>query len=215
MTENAEARGWGKGWPACSAGPIVTLVRSDGVRLPVHTKVKELIALLINETERRGYNVLPGDSWGYACRAIRGTNVPSNHSWGLAVDINASANPMQSTLKTDMPSWMPVLWERYKFRWGGHYTGRKDAMHYEFMGTPGDAEYLTVLARKELGQEDDLPYTEEQLKQIIRDVMNEPPQSFKEGGVFRSMWRAVARKKDGAPAAITGYTTVIQDVQKP
>jgi murein L,D-transpeptidase YcbB/YkuD len=37
---------------------------------------------------------------------------------------------------------MPELWKSKQFRWGGDYSRRKDAMHYEFMGTPGDAARL-------------------------------------------------------------------------
>lgn len=94
-----------------------------------------------------------------------------------------------------------------------------NAFHKSDHTDPGVAfpwvQYLGWVKQAMTGQEDDLPYTETQLKQIIRDVMNEPPQSFKEGGFFRSLWRSVARTKDGKPAVIPGYTTVIQDVQKP
>jgi peptidoglycan hydrolase-like protein with peptidoglycan-binding domain len=45
-------------------------------------------------------------------------------------------------LITDMPGWMPELWKGHSFRWGGDYSRRKDAMHYEFMGTPADAAAL-------------------------------------------------------------------------
>lgn len=136
---DASTRGWGTGWPNCQTGKIKTLVRKDGLRLPLREEIIPLVAWLIDETERRGYDVRPDWTWGYACRSIRGYNTPSNHSWGLAVDINAPVNPMGSTLITDMPKWMPELWAKYGFRWGGSYTGRKDAMHYEFMGTPADA----------------------------------------------------------------------------
>jgi hypothetical protein len=97
------------------------------------------VAWLIDETEKRGYDVKPGQTWGYACRAIRGSSSPSNHSWALAIDINAPTNPMGSRLITDMPAWMPKLWEAHGFRWGGTYRSRPDAMHYEFMLTPADA----------------------------------------------------------------------------
>ena len=57
---------------------------------------------------------------------------------GLAVDLNSLANPMGSRLVTDMPRWMPKLWTGHGFAWGGAYTGRKDAMHYEYVGTPAE-----------------------------------------------------------------------------
>lgn len=158
LLETSSARGWGPGWPDCQRNQIVTVSFSGGLRLPVHRGISELVGLLVQETEARGYDVKEGESWGFACRAIRGTSSPSNHSWGLAVDINAPSNPMGSRLVTDMPSWMPLLWEAYGFRWGGRYRSRPDAMHYEFMGTPSDAVRQTQRARDAfaLREDDDM-----------------------------------------------------------
>lgn len=135
---SAASRGWGPGWPTNNASKMTT-VRAGGVALSVRAELAPLVEMLVNETTARGYALRHGQCWGFANRAIRGTKRPSNHSWGLAVDLNAPANPMSATLVTDMPGWMVELWTSKGFRWGGHYTGRKDAMHYEFMGTPDDA----------------------------------------------------------------------------
>lgn len=169
----ASDRGWGPGWPNCQHGNIVTIVRSDGVRLPVHREIKVLVALLCDETERRGYNLVPGWCWGFACRAIRGSSSPSNHSWGLAVDLNAPTNPMTSPLKTDMPGWMPEMWNSYGFRWGGDYSGRRDAMHYEFLGTPGEAKQMTAKAQASLGGKDwfDMA-TKDELREVVREEID-------------------------------------------
>lgn len=139
---DAQDRGWGPGWPDCNRSKIKTLTRPDGLRLPVREEILPIVAYLMNETERRGYDIRPDWTWGFACRPIRGTQTASNHSWGLAVDINAPTNPMGSRLVTDMPGWMPDLWNAYMFRWGGDYRTRPDAMHYEFMGTPADAKRI-------------------------------------------------------------------------
>jgi hypothetical protein len=63
------------------------------------------------------------------------------------VDINAPSNPYTSPLVTDMPNWMPDLWNGYGFRWGGDYSGDMDAMHYEFMGSVSDAAAETSKAQ--------------------------------------------------------------------
>ena len=130
----------------------------DGTEFPggVRAELAELVELLVTETKARGYQFgTPADPsygcWGYSCRAISGTSSPSNHSWGLAVDINAPANPYTSPLVTDMPNWMPELWNAYGFRWGGDYSGDQDAMHYEYMGSVADAAEHTARARTELG----------------------------------------------------------------
>ncbi len=139
MSTSARSRGWGPGWPGCQTGRLVTVAVPGGVRLSVRREIAPLVAWLCEETARRGYALRSGQCWGFACRSIRGSSSPSNHSWGLAVDLNSLANPMGPSLRTDMPAWMPELWTRHGFRWGGTYATRKDAMHYEYMGTPAGA----------------------------------------------------------------------------
>jgi hypothetical protein len=155
----AAQRGWGAGWPSCSgarqAGLAVARGPRSGVGVSVHRRIARLVGLLLAESERRSYLLRYGQTWGYACRAIAGTSVTSNHSWGLAIDINSFANPYQFPRRTDMPTWMPLLWNRYGFAWGGLYNnsgklGKSDPMHYEFMGTPEDADGMTALALYEL-----------------------------------------------------------------
>lgn len=123
------------------------------MRLLVRGEIVELVSILLDETVRRGYRLdAAADDWGFASRPIRGTRTPSNHSWGLAIDLNAGANPMGPTLVTDMPAWMPDMWKRCGFRWGGDYSGRKDAMHFEYMGSPVDVARDTTTARRLTGQ---------------------------------------------------------------
>ncbi|HKY51233.1 MAG TPA: M15 family metallopeptidase [Candidatus Limnocylindria bacterium] len=146
------SRGWGPGWPNCQYGRWVTIAKRD-IKLTVHRGIAELIAILIDYTELvLGYDCKPGQCWGAACRSIRGSSTPSNHSWALAVDLNSLSNPMgyYHPPRTDMPPAMVATWKRYGFRWGGDYSGRTDAMHYEFMGTPADAKAQTERARREL-----------------------------------------------------------------
>lgn len=152
----ASLRGWGPGWPNCQTGQITT-IEVGGVRLPMRSQVAELTYLLVKETERLGYDLKTGWCWGFACRAISGTSTPSNHSWGLAVDINAPVNPYTQPRRTDIPPKVVQLWMDYNWRWGGFYnnsgtTGPADSMHFEFMGTPEGAKRLTDKARQRLGE---------------------------------------------------------------
>ena len=110
----------------------------------VDREIAPIVRWLLDETHRRGYKANAGECWGYCNRAIRGSTAPSNHSWGLAVDINAPSNPMCLAGTTDMPAWMPKLWRAWGFGWGGDYPRRKDAMHYEFTGSPADARALVA-----------------------------------------------------------------------
>jgi hypothetical protein len=131
------------------------LVFEEEVGFPggVREEIHELVTLLLRESERRGYiNLQPGWCWGGACRPIKRsdgtlTDVPSNHSWGLAVDINAPENPYGGSTHT-IGGPMADLWANYGFRWGGEYG---DPMHFEFVGTPAGARFFTETARRELG----------------------------------------------------------------
>lgn len=133
---------FGPAWPNCDrAGRIVTLTRADGLRLAIHRDLADLVAILMDLTEASGYDIRPGQTWGYACRPIAGTRTPSNHSQGTAVDINAPTNPRRArglAMRTDMPPWMRRLWKDNGFRWGGDFSW-PDPMHYEFTGTVDDA----------------------------------------------------------------------------
>lgn len=147
---SASDRGWGPGWPTSRLADQVPLEFITG---RIHKDIHDLVHILCKATISRGYKIRKDWSWGYASRPIGGTRTPSNHSWGLAVDINAPTNPQKSPLTTDMPSWLPILWKNYGFRWGGDYRPPSipDTMHFEFMGTPEDARELTRLARLEFG----------------------------------------------------------------
>lgn len=168
---NSQARGWGPGWPTGPPRSALVQVDISGTRFPggVRSEVAEMVTLLTAECKARGYVFgNAGDPafgcWGYANRPIAGTQTPSNHSWGLAVDINAPRNPMRSPLTTDMPEWLPRLWESYGWAWGGRWTRTPDPMHFEYMGTPAQAAQDTARARADLTrpappEDDDMAYT--------------------------------------------------------
>lgn len=166
--ELASARGWGPGWPNpdesrwTTISVATTLAGNDSGQwstpghqtLTVRRETADLWTLLLGEVQRRGYHLVSGWCWSGENRPIGGTSTPSNHSWALAVDLNAPTNPMtfDNSVHTDMPAFMPDLFARYGFRWGGDYysTSRRDAMHYEFIGTVEDAGKATAAAHAEL-----------------------------------------------------------------
>jgi hypothetical protein len=83
--------------------------------------------------------VWPG-CWGYAERPVRGGTALSNHASGTAVDLNAPRHPMgtdpAATFTGPQLGVIRAVVERCSgaVRWGGDYTGRKDAMHFEIIG---------------------------------------------------------------------------------
>jgi hypothetical protein len=121
----------------------------------VREEIRDLVSLLLQVSERRGFiNLQPGWCWGGGCRAIKRsdgtlTDTPSNHSWGLALDINAPENVFGGDTHS-IPAAMARLWNTYGFRWGGDSPDTKDWMHFEFMGTPAEARAMTRKARDDL-----------------------------------------------------------------
>jgi peptidoglycan hydrolase-like protein with peptidoglycan-binding domain len=134
---NAQGRGWGTGWPHCQSGKWAKVSKA-GVIIITRREVAELVATLLQITELLKYDVKKGQTWGAACRAIKGTNSPSNHSWGLAVDVNSLANPMSTKFKTDIPPKVVEAWWDCGWYWGGWYQNRPDTMHFEYVGKPSD-----------------------------------------------------------------------------
>lgn len=73
------------------------------------------------------------------------------------MDINAPTNPYTSSGQHDIPDWAFAILRRYGFGLGADYSGKKDWMHAEFQGTPGDADIMTQLAAKEFSGEQPPP----------------------------------------------------------
>lgn len=152
--------GWGstnvgaedRGWSPCPTGSIVSFT-AGGRSFSVHRRVKTIFEAFIHElTTRTDYPINEGtlDDWSYVCRKIAGTNVWSNHAFGLAVDINSIHNPWRVPLTTNMPAWVrdaDYLMRKYGLRWGGTYQTKPDPMHFEFMLTPADADRLSAQLR--------------------------------------------------------------------
>jgi len=143
MTLSASQRGWGKGWPKDRSGEMlwVKAFRS-GAKWQVHREVAPILHKIVNDAEARGFLFDHGpadtnDDWGYANRPIGGTRTPSNHSWGLAVDINAQDYP-QGQRRRVPPQWLISLFAEYGWAWGGTWS-HADPMHFEYTGTPHDA----------------------------------------------------------------------------
>ena len=73
------------------------------------------------------------DDWSYEKRDVRGAGSKSSHAFGIAVDINALANPLGTT--GDMPEDVVRQWEAEGGEWGGDWS-RPDPMHFETHLTP-------------------------------------------------------------------------------
>ena len=154
----AEDRGWGA--PGCTRSELARII-VPGIQLNVRREVAPLFRELVRwlTVERRAAGKPPlFSSGGYVKRYVRGSSTTwSNHSWGLAVDFNAATNPMQDTLRTDMPVGTSDKARSLGMRWGGDYEGRKDPMHFEFIGTPADARRLVASLTQPKPKQPELP----------------------------------------------------------
>lgn len=140
-----DLRGWGPGWPTNQSADMVwTRARASGARWQMHRKLAPLWEFIVNEVERRGYLFDHGpndvdDDWGFANRPIGGTRRASEHSRGIAGDIDAQNYPLGT--RRNPPRWIIDLFEKYGFEWGGDWS-RPDPMHFEFAGSVTEAQFL-------------------------------------------------------------------------
>lgn len=190
LTNTATTRGWGK--PGTQKLKNAT---GGGISIPVAALVAPIFADLFNQLELVGIDLAGyADDWGYCFRPVRGyehqyeltksETYLSNHSWGLAVDLNSSRNPMTTDprarreFKANIID--PILM-RYRGRliWGGEYSGaRKDYMHFEFTGTPKDAaaivdslNYRKAVAKLATLDTDDLAAIDGIVKKYARLIL--------------------------------------------
>src|SRR5262245_14307839 len=106
----------------------------------------------LQHLQSRGLAIDPTQSGGYAPRNIAGTNTPSQHAFGRAMDINYNVNPEGASTNAmpafdvaygpDAPIRAPTMQitpdiareasQLFNMRWGGDFRNRSpDPMHFE------------------------------------------------------------------------------------
>ncbi len=136
-----------------------------------------LFSGFVAEIQSRGYTIDDAGMYVFRCTASTRKDCAgltrsslSNHSYGLALDINTAKNPMksyygtggatacQTPMLTDMPQWVVQVAEKWGLYWGGYgwasgctspsqvkSSASRDPMHFEFNGTVAQAQ--AILAR--------------------------------------------------------------------
>ena len=161
-----------RGWGSMSRGrdgrwtfvpQTEQMVTVPGVTGKVHRRIAPLVAhLLVWLVANRRRALDAEGNWGLAVRPIRGRETAayagnidawSNHSGGVAVDIEAPRNGLGVFGRGDFPPGWEQECHRWGFAWGasvrdgGDYLDRPDRMHIEFIGTPAQAdEYCAALS---------------------------------------------------------------------
>jgi hypothetical protein len=128
----------------------------------------------VREYHRRVEPIEPAGCWGWNVRKIGDGPDWSNHAAACAWDLNAPDNPDGTpTSKVMTPA---QIHECHKLerasggvlRWGGDWSD-PDAMHWEIVGTPGQA---AVFAEKIRNEEDTM--TQEQFVELMRHAVKDP-----------------------------------------
>ena len=134
------------GWPASSDKNAIGItspkVPGTNVDFPQGVKGGDVETVLMYVAEQFHKTVEPlkdGWCWGYFYRAVTGGSDLSNHASGTAIDLNAPNHPIGSSgtfngAKREAINRILVFLEGV-VRWGGNYSGRKDEMHFEIVGS--------------------------------------------------------------------------------
>jgi hypothetical protein len=111
---------------------LKTITSPSGARFTVNAEHADRFQALVNDLEARGYPIKGEQSGGYNPRNIAGTNTPSKHSHGAAIDINWSENARGAPGK--IPQELALeLAQKNGLTWGGTWKNRDD-MHFEVAG---------------------------------------------------------------------------------
>lgn len=113
-----------------NAGAMRT-VNTHGLSFTVNKAAAPIFEAFVNDLWAQGYH--PVSVGGYNVRNIAGTNTPSLHSYGFAIDIDPTKNPVTWNGKniTSLPPNIAALAAKYGLSWGGSWSGSKrDPMHF-------------------------------------------------------------------------------------
>lgn len=130
--------------PHCSPPMVAVPLNGDGL-VSVRPSITGAVQALDRCLVAARYRTRRADTGAYNCRRITNGSNYSLHAYGIALDINWQTNPYGTALRTDMPTAMlnAVKGIRTRngkqvWRWGGDYSGNKDAMHFEITCAPAD-----------------------------------------------------------------------------
>jgi len=140
------------GWPASPNKEGIVPLSVAGVSFPGGVRGGDVEAVLRYVAEQWHARVEPlraGWCWGWAYRAVRAGTDLSNHAGGYALDLNAPDHPLgkAGTFSGAQVAAIRAICAEVGnvVRWGGDYSGRKDEMHVEIVGS--QAAVAAVAAR--------------------------------------------------------------------
>jgi len=155
----------------------------------------------------------PGSRWAYNCRLIEGTDQPSLHSAGIAVDIDPKENPYSDgdpfAGKIGPDHVAAALEIRNTdgarvWSWGGHWN-TPDRMHFQLDTGPAavDVDWDTVPGGRPEGAESGAMDVKEEEMVLSKGTKNGAVKRFQE---CLLAWDAKALPKDGADGVFGSET---------
>lgn len=130
------------GWVAKNYQLMNTVVvPTANVRVTVRKgDVTTVLLWLLEQYHKRVEPLRQKDTGGYNPRSIVGNHTLSNHASGTAVDTNWNDHVLGKsgtfTNKQEQEIDEILNYLEGVVRWGGNYSGRKDEMHFEIVGSP-------------------------------------------------------------------------------
>jgi peptidoglycan hydrolase-like protein with peptidoglycan-binding domain len=161
VNPNAD-HGWGGfQWPDGVPGNLLAVVTiPGGIKVVVRREIAELVGLAFAYIDQKwGRRFTRGWTGGYENRPISGTQSPSNHSKGKALDLDAQDNPMSHIWQCNIDPEIVAFLEEAGFYWGGRYSGKTDPMHFEFCLTPSQVPGRVTWVKTLLAQLGVVPAT--------------------------------------------------------
>jgi len=120
------------GWESANCLVIRDLPKFGPRPLYIHKKIEAPLRAALAAALLRCPDYAIRTMGCFCPRAKRtGSGDPSLHSWAVAVDINASTNPMGDKLVSDMPPDFIACFTEQGWTWGGKFS-RPDAMHFQY-----------------------------------------------------------------------------------
>lgn len=111
---------------------LVTVKSPGGAGFRVASEAAPQFQGLVNDLEAAGYKINPQTSGGFNDRFIAGTKTPSQHAYGLAVDVNWDKNPRGGAAEEIPADLANKLATKWGLTWGGNWAGAsRDPMHFE------------------------------------------------------------------------------------
>ena len=151
---------WGNGNPPLSQDDMkkylttikVPILNEKGkkttMNLTVHVKLAAEFKAIFKDMVKAKFRIKSSSTCAYVWKNIIGTGTVSQHSYGLAIDVNWDDNPCfyntnvdvtngyggykPGTNKFSVTQKVINIWKAHGFYWGGDWTGKKDTMHFSY-----------------------------------------------------------------------------------